>query len=767
MQGNSDFGPHKKRRTIQDYQKDAFSTRVTGILSLARSGVGFVTPENGGADILVPERDVGAALPGDTVEVQMLPPDRPGGRPLGRVLSVLSRATQDFVCTLHREGRYWTAVPILACGNRTFNIKKPGTARDGDRVIVRFSAWDNPHLNPDAELVGVIGSADNPSLDTLAIEKAWHLQSEFPEEVLREAQAVSARLKTPGERLDLRDACIITIDPETARDYDDALSLTVDEKGRRVLGVHIADVSHFVREGSALDQEARKRGTSVYLIDHVLPMLPEQLSNGVCSLVQGEDRLAFSAFITFDGRGTPVARNFARSIIRSSRRMTYEEAMQVIEQNGVGPEAVPAHIRTLIGELHALSQQLRRNRFDHFSLDLTSNEPRLILGPDGRVTDILPSEHNAAHELVEEAMIAANEAVAWELASRRIPHLCRFHDAPDPEKLEELRTSLEGIGLRCGDLSNPGVLLRLLRAVRGTGLDSYVSMLVLRAMKRAEYSADNEGHFGLAKRYYSHFTSPIRRYPDLVAHRQLALALAGDRTRQPARETLRAIAWSSTKTEFNAAQAERDLEEIKKYRFLEEKLRQGKPPVFDGVVVRVMEFGAFIEVPALQISGMAHVSAISSSFLRYDGFRQHLTGGGLDIGPGTHVRVSVTHVDYEQRHIDFTVREVEKTAAPDFALSLKEKADAHAPAGRAARIPFGPLAGKPVPRTRKAKKAGPATAAEKKAATKRKKAAAQKEKLAKKERRADKKAARTPKAASRLVSRPLRPGRSASAHHEP
>ena len=335
------------------------------------------------------------------------------------------------------------------------------------------------------------------------------------------------------------------------------------------------------------------------------------------------------------------------------------------------------------------------------------------------------------------------------------------------EKLEELRTSLEGIGLRCGDLSNPGVLLRLLRAVRGTGLDSYVSMLVLRAMKRAEYSADNEGHFGLAKRYYSHFTSPIRRYPDLVAHRQLALALAGDRTRQPARETLRAIAWSSTKTEFNAAQAERDLEEIKKYRFLEEKLRRGKPPVFDGVVVRVMEFGAFIEVPALQISGMAHVSAISSSFLRYDGFRQHLTGGGLDIGPGTHVRVSVTHVDYEQRHIDFTVREVEKTAAPDFALSLKEKADAHAPAGRAARIPFGPLAGKPVPRTRKAKKAGPATAAEKKAATKRKKAAAQKEKLAKKERRADKKAARTPKAASRLVSRPLRPGRSASAHHEP
>ena len=758
MQGNSDRGPHTKRRTIADYKSNPFSSRLVGTLSLARSGVGFVTPAEGGADILVPEENIGNSLPGDSVEIQIIPPNRPGGRPTGRILRVLSREPQDVVCTLHREGKHWTAYPLLAFGNRTFNIPHPGNAGEGDRVVVRFSAWDNPYLNPDAEIVGIIGAADNPSLDTLAIEKAYHLSADFPEEVLREAQNVSARLHDIGkDRLDLRKERIVTIDPATARDYDDALSIRTDEKGQLVLGVHIADVSHFVREGSALDAEARKRGTSVYLIDHVLPMLPEQLSNGVCSLVQDEDRLAFSVFITFDRRGNPIARSFSRSIIRSSRRMTYDEALQIIETDGQAPSNVPDEIRSLVLSLHALAQQLRKNRFDRFSLDLASTEPKLILNANGEVSDILPSEHNVAHELVEEAMIAANEAVAIELAHRKIPHLCRFHDAPDPEKLEELSEKLDSIGLHAGDLSNPGHIVRLLRAVRNTGLEYYVSSIVLRAMKRAEYSAENEGHFGLAKRYYSHFTSPIRRYPDLIAHRQLALALSGDYARQPSRAELRSIAFSSTKTEFNATKAERDLVEIKKYRFLEKRLQDHLPAVFDGVVVHVTDFGAFIEVPALQITGMAHLSEFANKNLSYNGFRQRLLGDGWDVGSGTHVRVNVTHVDYESRHIDFSVLDVKndpvRTEEP--AQTLGDIPFVQSPKSRA-KVDFGPINGRPVRNA--IKKTKDDVLRESKA----KRQSEKTRKTAEKQKRNGKR--KTVSAAK--LSKPIRPGKSRSAFRE-
>lgn len=758
MQGNSDRGPHTKRRTIADFKSSPFSSRLVGTLSLARSGVGFVTPDEGGPDVLVPEENIGTSLPGDSVEIQIIPPKYPGGRPTGRILRVLSREPQAIVCTLHREGKHWTAYPLLPFGNRTFNIPRPGSAKEDDRVIVRFSAWDNPYLNPDAEIVGVIGAADNPSLDTLAIEKAYHLPNEFPEEVLREAQSVSSRLHDVGNhRLDLRKERIVTIDPATARDYDDALSVKTDENGHLVLGVHIADVSHFVREGSALDAEARKRGTSVYLIDHVLPMLPEQLSNGVCSLVQDEDRLAFTVFITFDRRGNPIARSFSRSIIRSSRRMTYDEALRIIESDGNAPAEVPGEIRQLILSLHSLAQQLRKNRFDRFSLDLASNEPRLILDSNGEVSDILPTEHNVAHELVEEAMIAANEAVALELAHRKIPHLCRFHDAPDPEKLVDLSEKLDAIGIHAGDLSNPGHIVRLLRSVRNTGLEYFVSSIVLRAMKRAEYSADNEGHFGLAKRYYSHFTSPIRRYPDLIAHRQLALALIGDFAHQPSRAELRSIAFSSTKTEFNAAKAERDLVEIKKYRFLEKRLQEHMPAVFEGVVVSVADYGAFIEVPALQITGMAHLSQFADKILRYNGFRQRLSGDGWDIGSGTHVRVNVTHVEYESRHIDFSVLEViGNSPQPDPALQTLGDIPVIRERKRRSNAEFGPLNGRPVHKTSKK------TKVEALRESKAKRQSEKKKKIAEKQKRD----AKRKTISSAKLSKPIRPGKSRSAFRE-
>ncbi|MBQ6102358.1 MAG: RNB domain-containing ribonuclease, partial [Kiritimatiellae bacterium] len=583
----------------------------------------------------------------------------------------------------------WTAVPLVPFGGRMFHVADPAGAGEGDRVVVRFSSWDNPHFDPDAVVAAVIGPADNPSLDTLAIEREYGLPGPFPPDVDAEAQRVSALLSDPAPREDLRGETIVTIDPATAKDFDDALSLSTDGQGRRVLGVHIADVSHFVRPGSALDAEARKRGTSVYLVDRVIPMLPEQLSNGVCSLVQGEDRLAFSAFLTFDASGAMVGRRFAKSVIRSSRRMTYGEALEIIERSavassktqdarrktqdgnpscdlrpttcdaaegGLRPATCDHAVADLVRDLHSLSQQLRRNRFARFSLDISSPELEVKLGPDGRMLSIGPAEHNVAHELVEEAMIAANEAVATELAYHRIPHLCRFHDVPDSEKMDALEAGLRALGIRTGALRDAGAIVRLLKAVRGTPLEYYVSMMVLKSMKRAEYSADEEGHFGLAKRYYSHFTSPIRRYPDLVLHRQLAALLAGDRAAQPSADELRAIARTSTQTEFRADQAERALVEIKKFRWLEERLAAGDPPELDGVVVKCLPFGAFVELPSLMVDGMAHVSTMSSHFVRFDRDRERLVAPGeFDLGPGSRVRVLVTAVHFDDRRIDFKI----------------------------------------------------------------------------------------------------------------
>lgn len=652
----------QKVRTFHDYRDNDFAAKATGTISIARSGVGFVAPENGGTDILIPERDIGGALPGDRVEVRLAPPDKGDRRLKGRVTRVLERCARDIVCTLRRTGRFWTAIPLTPFGGRTFNVREPGTARDGDRVIIRFREWANPTLNPDATLVSVIGPEEKASLDTLAIEKAYGLDPEFPPAVMAEAQSAPSRLKEPGDRLDLRKETIITIDPDTAKDYDDALSLSTDKDGNTVLGVHIADVSWFVRPGSAIDREARRRGTSVYLVDQVVPMLPEQLCNGVCSLVEGEDRLAFSAFLTFTPSGAMVSRRFARSIIRSAARLTYGEALGMIEHPEKPVTGPHAAVAGLVRSLHELSQKLRKARFDRFSLDLASPELEIRLDKEGRMIGIAPAEHNVAHELVEEAMIAANEAVATEVALHKVPHLCRFHDVPAEEKLEELEASLADLGLRTGSLGDARELSRLLKAIRGTPLEYYVSMQVLRSMKRAEYSVDNEGHFGLAKRFYSHFTSPIRRYPDLVMHRQLALVLSGDRKAQPSRDELRSIARVGTETEMNADLAERALIEIKKYRFLEAQLAAGKPMEYEAVVVAVKEFGVFIEVQDLSVGGMVHVSTLSDKFLRYDESRGRLTAPGIEIAVGSRLKVLVSAVDFDQRRIDWSVTEIPRQA---------------------------------------------------------------------------------------------------------
>lgn len=673
FQGNQ--GNRRKRRP-EDTGPSALEEKVSGVISIARSGTGFVTPDGGGDDVLVPEEEVGQAFHGDRVSIRMMPPRRGDTRPAGKVVEVLERSAKDVVCTLRRTGTYLAAVPILPNYKHTFNIQDAKGAHENDRVVVRFTSWSNPILNPDAEIVAVIGPADNPSLDTEAIIKMHDLPGDFPPAVIREAETVSSRLKTNEKREDLRDKFIITIDPATARDFDDALSLELDGEGNRVLGVHIADVPHFVTPGSALDKEARKRGTSVYLVDKVIPMLPEQLSNGVCSLVPGEDRLAFSVFMTFNPACKMVSRRFAHSVIRSSHRFTYEQAQDVIDGTEAAGKVGTLEARTAILALHELSQKLRANRFRRFALDITSPEMVVEVDANGMMTGIHPAVHTTSHELVEEAMVIANEAVATEVANHQVPYISRFHDQPAEEKIAELTSAVMGLGLDPGDLMDTGNITRLLKAVRNTPLEYYVSVLVLKSMKRAEYSVEHAGHFGLSKKYYSHFTSPIRRYPDLVMHRELSALLADNKAGVPSRDELSAVAISSTEMEDRAEQASRDLIEIKKYRFLEQQLSKGEPLEYEAVAVKVLEFGVFVELPELQVGGLIHISQLSDEFVRYSPQDSSMTAKGFSIKVGGKLLVQVSGVNFDERKVDFTVVGVEDSrgsSLPDGALTGKAR----------------------------------------------------------------------------------------------
>ena len=507
-----------------------------------------------------------------------------------------------------------------------------------------------------------------PREDTAAVMKFYKLPRSFPPEVLREARQVSVpqpRNPATPQRLDLRSKFIFTCDPVTARDYDDALSLETDRKGNRILGVHIADVSHYVRPGTALDREAYKRSTSVYLCDRVVPMLPEELCNGVCSLVPNEDRLAFSVFMTFDKNGEMVKREFAKSVIRSKARFTYEQVMAMISRSSSGSKA-SRESRTILA-INALAQQLRAKRFAAGALDLEVPEAEVILDRNGEMSGIVTRPYDESHQMIEECMVAANEAVAKELWTRGVKILARLHEAPDPEKILMLRAELRGLGVKMGNIENPKVFAQFLKSIKRNPLYPTLSTMILRSMKKAVYDSTTMGHFGLAKKYYAHFTSPIRRYPDLTLHRQLAAYLGeegrgkgeGGRGGNPSRakvppKLLAKWAEHTSEREEIAAEAERGLLEIKKYRLLEGQLNSRQIIEYDAVVSKCMPFGCFVEIPGLAVSGLVHVSLLSHKFVRFNESDQSLSAyGGGSWRTGDRMKVHVAKVDFRQRRIDF------------------------------------------------------------------------------------------------------------------
>ena len=557
-------------------------------------------------------------------------------------------------------------------------MKRDGRHRDGKPGV---ESWrdEKPALEP----------GETAREDSEAVIKYYNLRSAFPPAVLKEAKLLSRGRGAgvddevaSGERLDLRKKFVFTCDPVLARDYDDAISLERDGLGRRVLGVHIADVSHYVAPGGAIDTEAYKRGTSVYLTDRVLPMLPEELSNGLCSLVPGKDRLTFSVFMTFNRRGEMVKAKFAKTVIRSQARFTYEEVMGMIndgEARSRGPWRKRARAARrpeppgakVVREVHALAQQLRLRRFLNGAIDLETPEMRVILDSEGEMTGLEAVAYDESHQMIEECMVAANEAVAKELKSHGIDILSRYHPAPDPDKLLELRRTVQAMGVKCGNIQNKNVFLQFLRTIKGDALYPTLAVLVLRSMQRANYDGEHSGHWGLGKEFYAHFTSPIRRYPDLTLHRQLATYLETKKRHrqakalQPSTHVLQEWASRSNQAEQRAAEAERALVELKKYRVLENEIASGSRTEYDGIISKVEPFGCFVEIPALAVSGLLHVSALSRSFVKFNESDLSLSDErGGSWRPGTKVRVVVNSADYSKRHIDFLLADPKSRRLP-------------------------------------------------------------------------------------------------------
>ncbi|HET6408361.1 MAG TPA: ribonuclease R, partial [Chthoniobacteraceae bacterium] len=524
---------------------------VTGKLQMHFNGTAHVLNETKAApDVYVSAQNMGVAMHGDKVVVRIMHEGREqrgdGKRLEGRVIRVLERANVTMVGTLQQTKQKFFYV-IADDPRFPHNVyvhpgttKLPRQPQTGDKVVVKLDEWESRHVNPEGEIIELLGKATEPGVDMLSIVRKYNLPIEFPDAVQREAERISETVdpKELARREDLREHMIITIDPDDAKDFDDAILVEKTKSGWK-LGVHIADVSHYVRPGTTLDKEARKRGNSTYLADRVIPMLPHRLSNGICSLKPGVERLVFSAFMEFTTAGKMRSARFGKSVIRSAARLTYKQAYAILEGKSEIPTG-PVHLRGRDGEPAAhlskvspeiadrvkvaweLASLLRKNRFAGGSLDLDFPEVKVWLDENGRAVRLEKIENDISHQLIEECMLAANEAVARELKHRQVPSVYRIHEDPFPEKLADFRETAAMYGFKAGDLTHRPEVQRLLAAIKGSPEEYALKLGFLKSLKRATYDTTPIGHYGLAKVNYTHFTSPIRRYADLVVHRSLA-----------------------------------------------------------------------------------------------------------------------------------------------------------------------------------------------------------------------------------------------------
>src|SRR5215468_1439571 len=674
------------RRTLRDLERAGEIARirkdryvlpaeadlVTGKLSVHPAGYGFLTLEKPGEpDLFIAAENVGTAMHGDRVVARISPEPPAGrikGRREGRVIRILERAHDTVVGTLQRSRNFYYVVPDDPRFVHDIYVHPVAEEQDrrsatgatvGDKVVVRLDDWQSRHVNPEGEIIEVLGPASAPGVDVLSIIRKYHLPTEFPRDVLEQAEGIpeSVDAQQITGREDLRNQFIVTIDPDDARDFDDAINVEKLPNGGWQLGVHIADVAAYIEPGSVLDREARRRGNSVYLPDRVIPMLPERLSNGVCSLKPKLDRLTHSVFIQFDKRGVTKNARFSRSVIRSAHRFTYKEAYSILASPPRDPLGERLHLAWELAWL------LRRKRFEHGALDLDYPEVKVWVDTNGKPVRLERVENDESHQLIEEFMLAANEAVARELKKRAISIVYRVHENPDPEKLAEYREFVLSFNYRIGDLTHRAELQRLLALIRGKPEEQALKVALLKSLKRARYDPRPLGHYGLAKANYLHFTSPIRRYADLVVHRALGRDPA-DAGGRPARSPynlnmaeVASIAEHISTTERNAADAEIDATQMKKLEFFQQQLAGRKPQIFSATVVDIRNYGLMVELPDALVTGLVHVSSLMDDFYSFEPARRQLIGrrSRKRFSVGDELSVFVVRVDTFKRQVDFAI----------------------------------------------------------------------------------------------------------------
>ncbi len=639
----------------------AKNRELKGVFRLTQHGFGFVEVEGYSDEFFVSEDDVHGAMHLDTVVIEPLKESR-GKRPEAVVKEVLERATDIVVGTFDRaKTHYGFVVPDDPRFNRDIFIpaERSMGAQDGHKVVVKITDYGSRYKSPEGRITEILGHVNDPGVDILSIIRGYDLPVDFPEKVMKQAQKVPEEVDVSlyGKRRDLRDLLMVTIDSEEAKDLDDAVSLYTED-GNYVLGVHIADVSEYVRESSALDKEALKRGTSVYLADRVIPMLPHRLSNGICSLNEGVDRLALSCIMTIDDKGEVISHEITESIIKTNRRMTYTAVNGIIEMRDSKllkeyEELVPMFLR-----MQELAELLRRKRKKRGSIDFDLPETKIVLDEKGEPVDIRPYERNSATRLIEEFMLIANETVAEHFCLKEVPFVYRIHEVPDPEKIRKLEMFIRnfGYGIKVkNDEVHPRELQQLLERIEGTPQEALISRLTLRSMQRAKYSTECAGHFGLACRYYCHFTSPIRRYPDLQIHRIIKESLhrrLKSEQRRHYEEILPDVAKHSSSRERLAEEAERETDKLKKAQFMQRHIGD----VFTGVISGVTNWGIYVELPNT-VEGLVHISKIEGDYYYYNEDRYELVGEstGKRYVLGQTIDVRVNSVDITLRAVDFVL----------------------------------------------------------------------------------------------------------------
>ena len=634
-----------------------------GRLKTTRSGDGWVgmnDPRGRDHDVFVRRSDMADAHDGDEVEVRIT--NRTGGRDgsriTGAVLCVIDRKTTRFVGTYDETG---SRAFVRVDGDAFLEplpIGDPGAhpAEPGEKVVVDVLKFPSEGRPGEAVVVEILGRRGEEGVDELGVIREFGLPDHFPDEVLADASEEARRFDEDhlGDRLDLTRETVVTIDPATARDFDDAISLKRIEKGHWVLGVHIADVAHFVTPGSALDREAKERATSVYLPGRVIPMLPEVISNGLASLQQGKVRYVKTCFIEFDPEGIPVKTRFANAAIKVTKRFAYEQVMPVVEDPDAFARKVRKDVRHLLLDMYSLAMTLRRRRFAAGAIEMHMPEVTLDLAKDGTVLGASEAHHDASHEIIEEFMLAANVAVAQALEARGLDFIRRVHDDPDEAKLKKFAEFVGTLGFKLKQYQSRPHLQALLNEVKHEPEAASVNYALLRSMKQAEYSPGDGGHYALAFPCYAHFTSPIRRYPDLTVHRLIDALCKGKKPKAPNSADLAALANHCSDMSRRADKAERELVRVKLLEFLEDKVGEE----LDAVVTGVMQFGVFVRGTELPAEGMLPKEALGGGWFDHDATAHTLTGrDGVTYRLGMPLRVKVGEVDVEGRSLQFELAE--------------------------------------------------------------------------------------------------------------